>query len=225
RGWDPAVLARRPGARHDGPDVRPRDPGTVRPPAAPLARDGRADRTAPGGDPGRGDAARSGRARPNPRRPGGGPVPLDGRSPRPTRPGHVRVRRSCIRRRSFSGAARATVLVGSHAARALGRLARLLPGRLPERDAPCIPAQRVVLPGPHARAQDLHDLSQADGRPRAARASARRAGAGGTRGRGALRATPMNPPPPTLSAADIDVALAAALRAVHGTDGTVETWS
>ena len=35
----------------------------------------------------------------------------------------------------------------------------------------------------------------------------------------------MNPPPPTLSAADIDVALAAALRAVHGTDGTVETWS
>ncbi len=36
----------------------------------------------------------------------------------------------------------------------------------------------------------------------------------------------MNPPPPTLSAADVGVALAAALRAVHGTtDGTVETWS
>jgi len=35
----------------------------------------------------------------------------------------------------------------------------------------------------------------------------------------------MNPPPTTVSAADIGVALAAALRAVHGADGTVETWS
>ena len=35
----------------------------------------------------------------------------------------------------------------------------------------------------------------------------------------------MNPPPTTLSAADLGAALAAALRAVHGADGTVETWS
>jgi len=35
----------------------------------------------------------------------------------------------------------------------------------------------------------------------------------------------MNPPPTTLIAADVGVALAAALRAVHGADGTVETWS
>ena len=35
----------------------------------------------------------------------------------------------------------------------------------------------------------------------------------------------MNAPPTTLSAADVGVALAAALRAVHGADGTVETWS
>src|SRR5438094_713122 len=68
-------------------------------------------------------------------------------------------------------------------------------------------------------------LSHADGRPRAARASARRAGAGGTGGRGALGATPMNPPPTTLSAVDVGGALAAALRAVHGADGTVEIWS
>ncbi|HXG96069.1 MAG TPA: aminoglycoside phosphotransferase family protein [Gemmatimonadales bacterium] len=35
----------------------------------------------------------------------------------------------------------------------------------------------------------------------------------------------MNAPPTTVSAADIGLALAAALRAVHGADGTVETWS
>ena len=35
----------------------------------------------------------------------------------------------------------------------------------------------------------------------------------------------MNLSPTTLSAADIGVALAAALRAVHGADGVVETWS
>ena len=35
----------------------------------------------------------------------------------------------------------------------------------------------------------------------------------------------MNAPPTTLSAADVGVALAAALRAVHGVDGTVEIWS
>ena len=35
----------------------------------------------------------------------------------------------------------------------------------------------------------------------------------------------MNPPAPTLSAPDVGVALAAGLRAVYGTDGTVETWS
>jgi hypothetical protein len=35
----------------------------------------------------------------------------------------------------------------------------------------------------------------------------------------------MNPAPPTLSAANVGVALAAALRAVHGADGTVESWS
>ncbi len=35
----------------------------------------------------------------------------------------------------------------------------------------------------------------------------------------------MNAPPTTLSAADIGVALAAALRAVHGAGGVVETWS
>src|SRR5204863_1150123 len=141
------------------------------------------------------------------------------------RPGYVRVRRPGVRRRPFSGATRATLPVGSHAAGARGRLARLLSGRVPERDAPGIPTQRVVLPGPHARAQNLHDLSQADRRPRAARASARRPGAGGTRGRGALGTTPMNPPPTTVSAADIGVALAAALRAVHGADCAVETWS
>src|SRR5438309_1067002 len=224
-GRDPAPPARRSGAANDASDVRRRDAGAVRPSAAPLARDDRGHRAAPGGDPGRRDPARSGRARPGARRPGGGAVPLDGRSPRLARPGYVRAHRPGVRRRPFSGAARATVLVGSHTAAARGRLARLFPRRLPERDAPSIPTQRVVLPGPHARAQDLHDLSQADGRPRAARASARRAGAGGTRGRGALGATPMNPPPPTLSAADVSVALAAALRAVHGADGTVETWS
>jgi len=35
----------------------------------------------------------------------------------------------------------------------------------------------------------------------------------------------MNPPPTSLSAVDVGGALAAALRAVHGADGTVEIWS
>ena len=35
----------------------------------------------------------------------------------------------------------------------------------------------------------------------------------------------MNAPPTTLSGADLGVALAAALRAVHGADGVVDTWS
>src|SRR2546423_7400035 len=224
-GRDPAPPARRSGAANDASDVRRRDAGAVRPSAAPLARDDRGHRAAPGGDPGRRAPARSVRARAGARRPGSGAVPLDGRSPRPARPRHVRVRRPGLRRRPFSRAARATVLVGSHTLGACGPLARLLPRRLPERDAPGIPTQRVVLPGPHARAQDLHDLSQADGRPRAARASARRPGAGGTRGRGALGTDPMSAPPSTLSATDTAAALAAVLRAVHGAGAAVETWS
>src|SRR5256884_9689963 len=35
----------------------------------------------------------------------------------------------------------------------------------------------------------------------------------------------MNAPPTTLSGADLGVAFAAALRAVHGADGVVDTWS
>src|SRR5262249_36639579 len=108
---------------------------------------------------------------------------VDRGAPDPARSGHVRVRRSRLRRRPFPGAAGAPLPSRRGRAgtrlRVAGRVQRHLHGR----DAAGVPAQRALLFGSDPDAQGLHPWPARPSTGAARRTAPGRAGAPPPRGR------------------------------------------